>query len=93
MLSFKTSVHIRITGHYIPEDVNVHNCCRENFKSYIEVVSTSITKLERVDVCPAQLSANRQNKISQRVTHQTCIWKVLGSVLLWISYLGMQLQL
>jgi hypothetical protein len=33
--SSETSVHIRITQRYIPEDGNFHNCHFENLKSYI----------------------------------------------------------
>jgi hypothetical protein len=34
--SSETSVHIRTTRCYNPEDVNIHNCHCENLKSYIQ---------------------------------------------------------
>jgi hypothetical protein len=39
-LSSETSVHIRTTRHYIPDDGNIHNYRCENLKSYDFLMSS-----------------------------------------------------
>jgi hypothetical protein len=74
--SSETSVHVRTTRRYIPEDGDFHNYRCENLKSYIFFTS---------------LTSKRINTVNQQWTKQTVqlhviLWRCLLVVLLVVVY-------